>query len=156
MVRANRSAQPQEPSPAPGPTGRRSRPQVASGDSAQAAARRSGVRGAEVADGSSAGGEVSAPATASALADSLAPAGTGDGETDSLAADLNFREAQTALELSLAELQSPDLDLEEMGALYRRASSYADRCQALLDEVEQEVLQWDPEQPGEPPRPHGQ
>ena len=70
-----------------------------------------------------------------------------------ISGELSFREAQTALELSLAQLQSPELDVEEMAGLYRRASRYADRCEALLRLVEQEVMQWDPEQPQEPPRP---
>ena len=62
--------------------------------------------------------------------------------------------AQTALELTLAELQAPDLDVEEMAGLYRRASRYADRCEQLLQQVEQQVLQWDPGQPLEPPVPY--
>jgi exodeoxyribonuclease VII small subunit len=70
-----------------------------------------------------------------------------------IACQLSFREAQTALELSLAELQAPDLDVEEMAGLYRRASRYAERCEELLQEVEQEVMQWDPEQPEDPPVP---
>lgn len=66
---------------------------------------------------------------------------------EDIAAELSFREAQTALELSLAELQAPDLDVEEMADLYRRASRYAERCEQLLQRVEQEVMQWDPTQP---------
>jgi len=71
-----------------------------------------------------------------------------------IAGQLSFRDAQTALELSLAALQAPDLDVEEMAGLYRRASTYADRCEQLLQRVEQEVMQWDPAQPQEPPRPY--
>ncbi|MFM7312710.1 MAG: exodeoxyribonuclease VII small subunit [Cyanobium sp.] len=71
-----------------------------------------------------------------------------------ISAQLSFREAQTALELSLAELQSPDLDVEEMAGLYRRASRYAARCEEVLRHVEQEVMQWDPQQPQEPPQPY--
>jgi exodeoxyribonuclease VII small subunit len=63
-------------------------------------------------------------------------------------------EAQTALELSLAELQAPDLDVEEMAGLYRRACRYAERCAQLLRRVEQEVMQWDPEQPQTAPQPY--
>lgn len=77
--------------------------------------------------------------------------GNGQEET---APELNFREAQTALELSLAELQSADLDIERMTGLYNRARAYADRCDALLRQVEQEVLQWDPQQPENPPQPY--
>jgi exodeoxyribonuclease VII small subunit len=68
--------------------------------------------------------------------------------------DLSFRQAQAALELALAQLQSSDLDVETMAGLYRRAEGYADRCEALLQQVEQEVLQWDPADPsGAPPHP---
>lgn len=75
-------------------------------------------------------------------------------EEEDIAAHLSFRDAQTALELSLAELQSPDLDVEDMAGLYRRASRYADRCEQLLQQVEQQVMQWDPGQPLEPPIPY--
>jgi exodeoxyribonuclease VII small subunit len=67
--------------------------------------------------------------------------------------DLSFREAQAALELCLAELQSSDLDVEAMADLHRRAQGYADRCEAILRQVEQEVMQWDPDQPDAPPVP---
>ena len=69
------------------------------------------------------------------------------------ATELNFRQAETALELCLAELQSSDLDVEAMAELYRRASGYADRCDALLQKVGQEVMQWDPDRPQAPPQP---
>jgi exodeoxyribonuclease VII small subunit len=70
------------------------------------------------------------------------------------AEDLNYREARTALELTLAELQSDDLEVEAMTALYRRALGYAQRCERLLSTLEQEVMQWDPAQPERPPEPY--
>lgn len=76
-----------------------------------------------------------------------------DGE-DEVAAQLSFRQAQTALELCLSQLQAPDLDVEAMAGLYRRARRYADRCEQLLGEVEQEILMWDPQQPEQPPSPY--
>jgi exodeoxyribonuclease VII small subunit len=60
--------------------------------------------------------------------------------------DLTFRQAQTALDLCLAELQAQDLDVEVMADLYRRAQMYADRCETVLEQVEQEVLQWNASQ----------
>lgn len=63
---------------------------------------------------------------------------------ETIAAGLSYREAHTALELILAELQSPDLDVEEMTGHYRRAQAYAERCEQILSKVEQEVLLWDP------------
>ncbi len=72
---------------------------------------------------------------------------------DGGAADLSYRQAQTALELTLAELQTHDLDVEAMASLYGRAQAYADRCEALLAQVEQEVMQWDPDHPDQPPQP---
>jgi exodeoxyribonuclease VII small subunit len=71
---------------------------------------------------------------------------------DGGAAELSFRQAQTALELTLSELQTHDLDVEAMASLYRRAQAYADRCEALLEQVEQEVMQWTPETPDQPPQ----
>jgi exodeoxyribonuclease VII small subunit len=71
-----------------------------------------------------------------------------------VAEDLSFREAQTALELCLAQLQDQDLDVEAMAGLYRRALAYAERCEAVLARVEQQVMQWDPGQPDLAPTPY--
>ena len=56
--------------------------------------------------------------------------------------ELSYRDAQTALELTLAQLQSRELEVEEMAGLYRRAEAYAERCQAVLESVQQEVTEW--------------
>jgi exodeoxyribonuclease VII small subunit len=71
---------------------------------------------------------------------------------DGGASELTYRQAQTALDLTIAQLQGGELDVEAMASLYRRAEAYADRCEALLQQVEQEVMQWDPAQPDQPPR----
>ncbi|KEF42087.1 MAG: hypothetical protein ER33_07605 [Cyanobium sp. CACIAM 14] len=68
--------------------------------------------------------------------------------------ELSFREAQTALELCLAQLQDQDLDVETMADLYRRAQTYADRCEIVLRRVEQEVMQWDPSHHESEPTPY--
>ena len=68
-------------------------------------------------------------------------------------AQLTYREAQAALERSLVELQSDDLDVERMTELYQQACAYADRCDTLLQSVEAEVMLWDPDQPEAPPQP---
>ncbi|MBM5806306.1 MAG: exodeoxyribonuclease VII small subunit [Cyanobacteria bacterium M_surface_10_m2_179] len=57
---------------------------------------------------------------------------------------LSYQEAHTALELAMAQLQSSDLEVEEMAGLYQRAEAYAQRCQAVLEGVEQQVIEWDP------------
>ena len=72
----------------------------------------------------------------------------------SIAAELSYSEAQTALELALAELQSSDLPVEAMSELYKRARGYAERCEQLLLQVEQTVALWDPEDPGSTPQPY--
>jgi exodeoxyribonuclease VII small subunit len=56
---------------------------------------------------------------------------------------LSFQEARTALELAMAQLQSDALEVEEMAGLYRRAEAYAKRCETVLQQVEQEVIEWD-------------
>ncbi len=61
--------------------------------------------------------------------------------------DLSYNEARTALELSLAQLQGTDLEVEAMVGLYRRAEAYAQRCEQLLDQVEQEVRLWSSNDP---------
>lgn len=68
--------------------------------------------------------------------------------------DLSFRQARTALDLILAELQSGDLEVEAMADLYRRAQRYADRCETVLKQAEQEVMQWDPQAPETGARPY--
>lgn len=72
---------------------------------------------------------------------------------ESPAADLSYNEARTALELALAELQSSDLEVEAMAGLYQRAQAYANRCQAVLDSIEQQVLLWDTSDPDAQPKP---
>jgi exodeoxyribonuclease VII small subunit len=67
--------------------------------------------------------------------------------------DLSFREAQVALELVLSQLQASDLDVEAMVDLHRRGQAYAERCETLLNAVEQEVLLWDPDDPDAAPTP---
>lgn len=69
------------------------------------------------------------------------------------AADLSYNEAHTALQLTLAALQSNDLDVEEMTGLYRRARTYLERCEAVLSSVEQEVLLWDDSREAAQPMP---
>lgn len=72
------------------------------------------------------------------------PSSTSSPDPDWLAEvqQLSYLEAQTALELSLAQLQSSELEVEEMAGIYRRAEAYADRCEAVLHSVQQEVIAW--------------
>jgi exodeoxyribonuclease VII small subunit len=71
-----------------------------------------------------------------------------------VAADLSYSEARTALDLTLAELQATDLDVEAMSGLYRRAEAYATRCEQLLSQVEQDVALWNGDNPDAPPTPY--
>lgn len=73
---------------------------------------------------------------------------------DSIARDLSYTEARTALDLALAQLQATDLDVEAMTGLFQRAQSYARRCEALLAEVEQQVLLWDSTDAASEPAPY--
>ncbi|MEY3736180.1 MAG: hypothetical protein RLZZ624_1239 [Cyanobacteriota bacterium] len=57
--------------------------------------------------------------------------------------DLSYQQAKTALDLLIAQLQASDLQVEEMLALYRRAQAYADHCEAVLQRVDQDVIEWD-------------
>ncbi|MFM8276835.1 MAG: exodeoxyribonuclease VII small subunit [Cyanobium sp.] len=104
------------------------------------------------------------PAAADALAVDAAPATTSPSEAAAASPaqpdlregidDLSFREAQVALELVLSQLQASDLDVEVMVALHRRGQAYAERCETLLRQVEQEVQLWDPDAPDASPRPY--
>ncbi|CAK6701489.1 exodeoxyribonuclease VII small subunit [Synechococcus sp. CBW1107] len=56
---------------------------------------------------------------------------------------LTFAQSRTALELTLAALQSEDLEVETMAGLYKRAVAYADRCEEVLQQVQQQVEELD-------------
>ena len=73
-------------------------------------------------------------------AEEIAAVGSPDWLAD--VAGLSFQEARTALELAMAQLQADDLEVEEMAGIYRRAEAYADRCEAVLNTVQQEVIAW--------------
>lgn len=71
-------------------------------------------------------------------------------QAERTAATLSYNEARTALDLILAELQSSDLPVERMAGLHRRAQAYAQRCEQVLEQVEQEILIWDPNSDADP------
>ena len=58
---------------------------------------------------------------------------------------LNYEEALQALDLLLARLQDESLPLSELQSSYQRAEIFLNRCEQLLSETEQNVLQLDPE-----------
>ena len=95
------------------------------------------------------------PKQSKAKTDSITKQLTQYSETEqSIAADLSYSEARMALELSLAQLQASDLDVESMTGLFNRAQGYADRCETLLKRVEQEVALWDSDNPEQAPQPY--
>ena len=57
---------------------------------------------------------------------------------------LNYEEALQALDLLLARLQDEALPLSELQSSHQRAEIYLSRCEQLLSETEQTVLQLDP------------
>ena len=70
-----------------------------------------------------------------------------DQEWQADVAQLSFQEARTALELSLGQLQAADLEVEAMAGHYRRALTYLERCEAVLAQVEQDIIEWDQDSP---------
>ena len=70
-----------------------------------------------------------------------------DQEWQADVARLSFQEARTALELSLGQLQAADLEVEAMAGHYRRALTYLEHCEFVLNQVEQEVIEWDQDSP---------
>jgi exodeoxyribonuclease VII small subunit len=96
----------------------------------------------------------SSPRGPEAPASAAPRGGTGKAREAEIADDLSFREAQTALELCLAQLQDQELDVEAMADLYRRAQRYAERCETVLRQVEQQVMLWDPEDQDAAPTPY--
>ena len=60
------------------------------------------------------------------------------------AADLNYEEALQALDLLLAELQNDSVPLAELQQRVLHGEVYLNRCQTLLDNVEQSIVELDP------------
>ena len=56
--------------------------------------------------------------------------------------ELTYNQSRTALEVALSQLQGEDLEVEAMADLYRRALAYAKRCEQVLQQVEQEIIQY--------------
>ncbi|MCP9849882.1 exodeoxyribonuclease VII small subunit [Cyanobium sp. Morenito 9A2] len=67
-----------------------------------------------------------------------------DADWSDVIASLSYQQARTAMDLAIAQLQAEDLEVEQMVDLYRRALAYAERCEQVLDGVEQVVLHLDP------------
>nr|WP_115093065.1 exodeoxyribonuclease VII small subunit [Synechococcus sp. UW106] len=60
------------------------------------------------------------------------------------AAGLNYEEAMQALDLLLAELQNDSVPLAELQQQVLHGEVYLSRCQSLLDNVEQSIVELDP------------
>ena len=60
------------------------------------------------------------------------------------AATLNYEEAMQALDLLLAELQNDSVPLAELQQRVLHGEVYLNRCQSLLDSVEQSIVELDP------------
>ena len=60
------------------------------------------------------------------------------------AAGLNYEEAMQALDLLLSELQNDSVPLAELQQQVLHGEVYLNRCQILLDSVEQSIVELDP------------
>ena len=60
------------------------------------------------------------------------------------ASGLSYEEALQALDLLLAELQSDSVPLAELQQRVLHGEVYLSRCQTLLDDVEQSIVELDP------------
>ena len=57
---------------------------------------------------------------------------------------LSYEEAMQALDLLLAELQNDSVPLADLQQKVLHGEVYLNRCQSLLDSVEQSILELDP------------
>ena len=57
---------------------------------------------------------------------------------------LNYEESMQALDLLLAELQNDSVPLADLQQKVLHGEVYLSRCQALLDSVEQSIVELDP------------
>lgn len=130
----------------PSPAGEAATPSAAGASRRPASTKPRRSRGAAKAEAGASPAGPGSRGRAAAEAPASPRQGAATGE-DWLAdiAKLSYQEARTALELALAQLQSSELEVEEMAGLYRRAQAYAERCEAVLQQVEQDVIQWDPQ-----------
>ena len=60
------------------------------------------------------------------------------------AEELTYEEAMQALDLLLAELQNDSVPLADLQQKVLHGEVYLSRCQALLDNVEQSIVELDP------------
>ena len=60
------------------------------------------------------------------------------------AASLSYEEAMQALDLLLAELQNDSVPLADLQQWVLHGEVYLNRCQTLLDSVEQSIVELDP------------
>ena len=60
------------------------------------------------------------------------------------ASQLSYEEALQALDVLLSQLQDDSVPLADLQINHTRASIYLDRCDLLLNQVEQSVRQLDP------------
>ena len=60
------------------------------------------------------------------------------------AATLSYEDAMQALDLLLAELQNDSVPLAELQQRVLHGEVYLNRCQSLLDSVEQSIVELDP------------
>ena len=60
------------------------------------------------------------------------------------AASLSYEEAMQALDLLLAELQNDSVPLADLQQRVLHGEVYLNRCQTLLDKVEQSIVELDP------------
>ena len=58
---------------------------------------------------------------------------------------LSYEEALVALDLLLSELQNDAVPMAELQQHYRRGEIYLDHCEALLNTLEQSVVELDPD-----------
>ena len=60
------------------------------------------------------------------------------------AEDLSYEEAMQALDLLLAELQNESVPLADLQQKVLYGEVYLNRCQTLLDSIEQSIVELDP------------
>lgn len=58
---------------------------------------------------------------------------------------LNYQQAQEALEIIISNLQSEDLPIEDIPSLYAEALEMEKTCREILNQVVQDIKKLDPE-----------
>ncbi len=58
--------------------------------------------------------------------------------------EMSYEESLNELDLVLSELQKENISVEDLKSLYLKGKAYLKHCEALLEKIEQDVIELEP------------